>query len=194
MCRYVKFLCVLVIGEKRMARPKKEVNPVRAQRLAEIITDAGITQTELSKHLGISQQTISRILNGSASLTETTAKLLVHEFPAYRFEWIMGLDDYKTVSDYDRFQRERDAKIETSLEYLTEFLLNKRGYHVRYGIKMNGLAAEDQSEWPVYIYKDGIRIGSLTLDEWHNLNNHAADYVEFYMLQAIKKAGESHDE
>ena len=77
-----------------MARKPVKINPIRGKRLKLLIEEQGITQSELKDRIFISQQTISKIINGKANLTETTARIIADAFPGseYTFEKLMGYD------------------------------------------------------------------------------------------------------
>ena len=64
--------------------------------MKQLIDEQLITQGKLSEEIHISQQTISKIINGKAALTEQTAIELSKRFPNYRKEWFMGIDNAKT--------------------------------------------------------------------------------------------------
>lgn len=75
-----------------MARKKIEINPIRGKRLKELLTAENMTQYELSKKIYLSQQTISKIIQGKVNLTERNAEIIAWHFPAYSFDWLMGYD------------------------------------------------------------------------------------------------------
>ena len=79
-----------------MGRPPMTINPAWAENVRTVCREEGITQTQLAEKIHLSQQTISKIAQGKASLTEQTAKLIIKLFPKYRFQWLMGYEDYKT--------------------------------------------------------------------------------------------------
>ena len=82
-----------------MARPKVKINANRGLRLKQICDEKGITQTQLSKLVNISQQAISNMINGNATVTETTAIEVIKVFPEYRYEWLMDFDNVKTKEE-----------------------------------------------------------------------------------------------
>lgn len=82
-----------------MPHPKAEINPLWGIRLKEICEQCDIRQAELAKRIFISQQTISKIINGKATLTLQTAQRIIDLYPQYRIEWLTGRDDYKTYND-----------------------------------------------------------------------------------------------
>lgn len=88
-----------------MPRPPKEKNPKRILRLKQVLTDQNITQTELARRIPISQQVMSRMVNGEATITENTVRGIVRAFPEYRFEYLMGYDDMPTEEYVQSFEK-----------------------------------------------------------------------------------------
>jgi len=86
-----------------MPRPKVNINPICGKRLKEICDEQNISQSMLSEMIHISQQTISKMINGKSSLTDQTARIIVGHFTEYRLEWLLGYDDYKTIFDLPEF-------------------------------------------------------------------------------------------
>ena len=74
-----------------MGRPHVEINKKRGENLKLLLENEGVKQIELSKRINLSQQTISRIIKGTASLTEETAKLIIKEFPEYSLDWLLAV-------------------------------------------------------------------------------------------------------
>lgn len=88
-----------------MPRPPKEKNPKRILRLKQVLTDQNITQAELARRIPISQQVMSRMVNGEATITENTVRGIVRAFPEYRFEYLMGYDDMPTEEYVQSFEK-----------------------------------------------------------------------------------------
>lgn len=80
-----------------MSRPKGEIKGLRCKRLKEIIEREGVKQNQLSEETGISQQSISAMVQGKANVTETTAEIIVKRFPEYSIEWLLGFPTIKTT-------------------------------------------------------------------------------------------------
>lgn len=79
---------------------KKEINPNTGIRLKELIKDLKMTQGEFGERIGLESQQISCIVRGVRRLTEDNARRIAELFPPVRMEWLMGWDDYKTVTRY----------------------------------------------------------------------------------------------
>lgn len=76
-----------------MPRPPKKINPIRIKRLKQVLEQQHLTQSELARRIPISQQVMSRMMNGEATITENTIRGIAREFPEYSFAYLMGFDD-----------------------------------------------------------------------------------------------------
>lgn len=100
-----------------MARQKVEINPICGQRLKQICQEQGITQRQLHEKIHLSQQGISAIVKGKASLTGDIANKVIEVFPQYRIEWLLGYDDMPTeeyAQSYKKMMLYRDRLSEGS--------------------------------------------------------------------------------
>ena len=84
-----------------MARPKVKIDPAWSRVIRQICLDQNVSQAALSRNIHLSQQTVSKIAQGKASLTKETAEAIIKVYPEYRFQWLMGLDEYPTASERD---------------------------------------------------------------------------------------------
>lgn len=73
-----------------MSRNKVPIEPIRGKRLKKLIEDQGLTQKEFADKVNLTQQTVSKIINGKANLTEGVAREIVELFPSYGYEYLMG--------------------------------------------------------------------------------------------------------
>lgn len=89
-----------------MARPKAIINPKCGNNLKALCEDTGTTQAALAELVGLTPQTISKIINNHCNLTRETAEKIVKCFPDYLIEWLLGLSDVKTHSQ----QKARQSK------------------------------------------------------------------------------------
>lgn len=83
-----------------MSRPTKDINPKQAENFKRFLADTGISQKELSKTIFISEQQISKIKNGKASLTIDVAEAISRAYPEYRVGWLLGYDEFKTDEEF----------------------------------------------------------------------------------------------
>ena len=107
-----------------MSRPKGEIKGLRCKRLKEIIEREGVKQNQLSEETGISQQSISAMVQGKANVTETTAEIIVKRFPEYSIEWLLGFSDYKNNAEKFRavISRNRNIVKFSTLQYFEDYI------------------------------------------------------------------------
>lgn len=103
-----------------MSRHKETVDPVRGQRLKQILMNEGITQNQLSKMISLSQQQISLIVRGHTSLTPRVAKKVITVFPNYRIEWLLNFEEEKTYYNPNELQM-----LKKYIEMHVEFAFNQ---------------------------------------------------------------------
>lgn len=183
-----------------MSRPKTEINPIPGQRLKQIIDEQGISQTELSKKIHISQQTISRMVKGLASVTDQTASLITELFPQYRRSWLMGYDDMKTGNDemnhLIRQQHQESKLLNTGLisfASLSGFKIEITSPAFQNPEDPHHDSIENIMKW----IKDGYTISregrsaQLSLDEMNALENEICDFVEFKLSRIINQQNQT---
>lgn len=76
-----------------MAKSKTEINPIRAERLKELLLAENLSQEEFASRIGKGQQSISRYITKRGPITESIAERIVKAFPNVSFSWLMGFDD-----------------------------------------------------------------------------------------------------
>lgn len=170
-----------------MSRPKTEINPVPGQRLKIILDEQGISQSELSRKIHLSQQTISRMIQGTASVTPQTANQVILLFPQYRASWLMGYDDQKTGKEsLQKFIQ--DSKDEADLLWhgLLSFAKLNR-FDIQYSDPQN---AYTQAVRGYTISRDG-KSAHLSIGDMNALQNDICDFVEFKLQQVINKQNTS---
>ena len=172
-----------------MGRPRVEINVIRGIRVKQLCEDQKISQQELSQTTGISQQNISLMINGKANVTESTAKILVREFPQYRFEWFMGYDDYKTIRDLtlSLFQQARHEANMLDEGFLFYATLN--GYSIEYPDFSSSCHIEEAIEniKHGYTISKGDKSRRLSLDELRDFENDICDYIGFRLDRFMEK-------
>lgn len=96
---------------------------IRADRIRIILKREKLTQLELAEKLEMEPQNVSRFLR-SGKVSERICQRIVSLYPKYRFEWLLGIDDYMTAQDQldsliDRHARNHDETI-AAIAYLSE--------------------------------------------------------------------------
>lgn len=108
-----------------------EVNPLRGERMKEIIRREGITQAQLAEVLGVGEVHLSNVANGKRSLTDKRAEKIIALYPRYRLQWLLGYDDYMTEEDALRGPLKRIAQRMVGWKVAVEYTLQSMGYTVR---------------------------------------------------------------
>lgn len=83
-----------------MGHKNVDFNTGRADRVKQLIKESGKSQEEFAETIAFyTPQHLSRIVNGRSPVTWELAAKIAEAFPDIRIEWIMGLDDYRTIDD-----------------------------------------------------------------------------------------------
>lgn len=176
-----------------MSRKRKEINPLRAERLKTIIRkekekDKKFTQSEFAKRVGFSQQNISRIINLQNSLTEEAAQRIVSVFPGYRIAWLLGYDDYMTeaerFSDMIRTANEEGDLLHNG--FMSFAMLS--GFKIDVAPVTDGTTAEkalQSIKEYCTISRDGRSV-TFSISELNAFENELCDYIEFRLLHLMK--------
>lgn len=166
-----------------------EINPIRGLRVKQLCEEQGINQTELSQRIYISQQKISEMINGKANVTETTARAIIKAFPQYRFEWLMGYDDFKTLIELNLANYQR-VKHEGELLDIAFFYFAKlNGYTVEHPNFSSAHSVEEAIGFVQHGYKikkEG-QSRQLSLDELRDLENDICDYIGYRLDRYMEK-------
>lgn len=102
-----------------MGRKTVTIDPIRGERLGQLLQEYNVSQKELAAVLDYSPVQISYMVNGKRSVTDYAAREIIQYFnsigendplcppnmrkrKAIRFYWLMGFDDYKTEEDFAR--------------------------------------------------------------------------------------------
>ena len=120
-----------------MGRKKMEINLISNERLSSLLKEKKIKQSELAEKLNYTPQQISRIVTGKERLTEDFARKIIElfktgdletdMFDTIRYEWLMGLDNFKTEGDrMDAFYEGKEERTA-----LTIRLVELCGYSVK---------------------------------------------------------------
>ena len=175
-----------------MSRPKGEIKGLRCKRLKEIIEREGVKQNQLSEETGISQQSISAMVQGKANVTETTAEIIVKRFPEYSIEWLLGFSDYKNNAEKFRAvisqaQHEGDLLL-TGLSAFAQLA----NYQIDVTSPMKEIdtveAALKMIGGGYTISHDGVSI-KLSLEEMNAFENEVCDFVELQLKHLFKRKG-----
>ena len=93
-----------------MPRKAQPVNPKSTKRLRTLLQAEDVTQKELARRAGLSENLVSRMVQGKSPLSETSAELIHEAFPQYSAAYLLGLEDFPNAA------RERLMTAALSLE------------------------------------------------------------------------------
>ena len=175
-----------------MARPKVKINANRGLRLKQICDEKGITQTQLSKLVNISQQAISNMINGNATVTETTAIEVIKVFPEYRYEWLMDFDNVNTKEEKKIQVWEQEGKITTSTVQLIAASFRQQGYEMKMCTPANvpeGYKFHNNDGY--YLFGKGNDPIVISVDDYFKMEASILEFTEFVTSKYLKKEGKA---
>lgn len=176
-----------------MARPKVVFKDLWGNRLKELCEKEHITQSELSDSIYISQQTISKIINHKASMTEETARRISEKYPGYSFEWLMGYVDYK--NEMEHFGQEiTEAQDKAHIRWTGLLAFAKlSGFEINFASPLpKSTGGRHKVEDAIKMFRDGyvVRRGkqkqNVSLEQMNQLQNEICDFVEFKLNKLLE--------
>ena len=176
-----------------MARPAVKVKALCGKRLKQLIGEQKITQNELSKMIFISPQTISKIVNGTASLTEPVAWSIIDKFPEYRIEWLLGIDDFptersKSYQVYKKVERNKEL-LDAALLCFGELLDIKMELFPFKGTERRTVEEALEKVKTGFTFEfDGKKV-CFGVDELSYIENEICDVVEAILKRFILERG-----
>ena len=166
-----------------MSRKKTEINPIRAERVKQLIEREGISQIDFANRIFQTQQNVSRIINLKTALTEETARDIVTAFPEYRIEWLLGYDDSMTDYEWaDNIQNMKDL-VADSMWGIIEKSLNKEGKSLKF-VHRTGQHVDSSERLRADCYysvvdRDGNELKRLTALEMVQFEEKIQEYCDF---------------
>ena len=176
-----------------MPHPKQIINPLSSERLKILLGELKITQNDLANRIYVTQQTISKIVNQKAPLTQKNAELIEKEFPPYRAAWLLGLDDFKTKAEL--FLRPlAESTAEHDIMFSALSLLGQiNGFSiVPPDISSSDAVSVIKSRKSGYSICKGNRTIHISLEDMNNLEVLIADFVKLQLDYLFKQKGDTH--
>ncbi len=165
-----------------MGRPSVKVNPKQGKRVKEIKKETGLTQKEFAGRIFITQQTLSKIINGKASLTNNVAEKILEEFPGIcRLEYLLGLDDFKTANDIAMSAFFSGLSTQHDMQTMLVTAAGLLGY------KIGCYSENDELIWRIVRRNSDIS-AKITRPEFYALGNEILDFIGFKFEQIIRSA------
>ena len=130
------------------------------------------------------------MVNMKANVTEETAHTILEKYPQYRFEWLMGLDDDKTVNEKNaRIVSTAQAEGDTLWKCMIS-MSELRGFSIRPNLEnQTGKIPLDELLHFVchsYIISRDGKSATLNVNEFNELENEICDYIEMRLSRIIK--------
>ena len=190
-----------------MSRPKVEINVKRCERLKQIIDETGISQKQLWKKTGLSQQAISAMVRGNANVTETTAKLVTGLFPQYSVDWLMGSSDYKNESHFASQWLKGAVKAENLLLAGLSSFASLSGYEITPPKLTATITTEEGLSMPLtaencddlskatltmvsgYVISKGEQSAELSPEEMERFESECCDFVSLKLQHLLQAKG-----
>ena len=172
-----------------MPHPKTEINPLWGIRLKEVCEQCDIRQAELAKRIFISQQTISKIINGKATLTRQTALKISEIFPQYSAEWILGLSDYKSDSDHMSQLIRNAAKTSDFLFTGLSAFAQLSGYRISGPQLITNCDDATLKLAKGYEIRKDCKLVELSPDEFRQFENEICEIVELKFKHLFQEKG-----
>ena len=166
-----------------MSRKKTEINPIRAERVKQLIEREGISQIDFANRIFQTQQNVSRIINLKTALAEETARDIVTAFPEYRIEWLLGYDDSMTDYEWaDNIQNMKDL-VADSMWGIIEKSLNKEGKSLKF-VHRTGQHVDSSERLRADCYysivdREGNELKRLTALEMVQFEEKIQEYCDF---------------
>ena len=171
-----------------MARKKVQVKAIRGKRLNELLERKKISQKDFAEKIYISQQTISKIINGHSRLTDDVANVIIRTFPDVRKSYLMGDDDFGLTQEDVNIHELTKSQNEADVLYTSICALAKLS---NYSIECNGASSNNavdviSSLKQRYTVTNKKRSAKLSIQEMNTLENDIAYYVEFRLNKILE--------
>lgn len=179
------------MGRKETTERELKLRQKQSEHLSVLLSNEHITQTELGKRTGYTQQHYSNIIGMKSSLSEENAELIKKAFPdsQYRKEWLLGFDDYVTEGDVviARFKKELNQlkKPFKKVGFMTAPMLwflpiaNKMGFQYSF-------AENAESNNTLFLEHEGNRV-CIKTEQLDQTINEIAEFIEFKLINLMNK-------
>lgn len=190
-----------------MGRKRTEINPIRGQRLRELLSELDIDQKELAETIGYSPEHISYVINGRRNLTQDAAESIAKAIPGVRVEWLMALDNFRTEKEYEEYPFAKTAVDKQFSKQAVEMLAATSGFRFKVtgstGVTLSlddvlGLSVEDREniqrnlpkirgDCAYCVERHGKKLFEMSIDDFNDLIGEVKDFVEFRILKIYER-------
>ena len=173
-----------------MGRKTVKKNPLRGERVKEVIKDSGMLQCDFAKNvLHCDKNTLSYKVNGDRNVTESDIELICSwaksERKDIRKEWLLCLDDFKTTSEWFAAVANRNWNTDGAVEDLIKL----HGYTISEYTDPRILTDEDGREYQQLLIALTAPSGSIRYfrpEEFTEFKNNINNIVEGLLLLEFK--------
>lgn len=174
-----------------MGRKPSPINPIRGERLKQLLNMRGVSQEELADQIGYSKEHISYIVNGKRNLTAEAAETIANIFKPVQVEWLLGFSDFMTVGD-QFVQVLEDSRQESSMLFTG---LSAFATLAGYSISTAEMSGQKSLQEYFSVIKDYCKISKgdkqvcMSLAEMNQFENEVFDFVELKLKHLFKQKG-----
>lgn len=177
-----------------MSKPKTQLNLKANERIKELVLDSGLTRERFAETINYTPQHLSRLLSKTnpTPVTIDTANRIAQVYHV-RYEWVMGIDDYKTDTDCMEAQVERAQAIGDAVHCLFKEYCKDNGFSIKLyekdDLEKLGLRRyDDYSPYYVVIRNDEIT-GMIAIKDYLELRHEILHYST-YLFDKIRQKTE----
>ena len=166
-----------------MSKRKTEINITIADYVKTIRKNEGLTQKEFGEKIGLTQQSINRIEKGKQPLLNDIIDKIVKEFPLYRKEALLGIDDFLTYDMWaEEYYKIKDI-IADSMWAIIEKSLKSKNKHLcfvhREGVHIDSTERLKADCYYTITDNKGIVLKKLSASEMVKFEEKIQDYCDF---------------
>ena len=155
------------------------------ERVRLVMKEHHCTQEHLAEQVGCVSNLISMIVTGKRNLSLKMAKKIAKVFNV-RPEWLLGLDDFKTVRDRQQSIMQEANLITGATHIIIEYAAETMGYSLEMG-GQDGTSSGSDDPICYYLTKEGNTILPISLDEYAHIGIEAIRYIGFLFEGLLRK-------
>lgn len=146
-----------------MGRRKHEINPKSNQRLKDVMSKSGVSGRALRNKTGVSETTISKIINFKSALTPEIAAVISGPL-GVSADYLLGKSDTENLSELDE-ERQRYDQLLKVVNKSIETILREEGYTIKKNEK------DETVEIDYRFVTGNHKVKVISLRQYHSLIN-----------------------
>lgn len=171
-----------------MAKRKLEINAECGARLKLLLSEHKMTQKDLAKQLGYTEQHMSLLIKGERRLTEEAARNIVKQFPDVCYEWLMGYDDFRSREEKFSYELDQAFRSREMAQSLLDHLLSRRNLTIKFlkaDAQIDGVNIGDDC---YAIIENDLVVACLQVHEVSALMSEWLHYIQYLLDNEISSA------